>query len=187
MLLYFVSFWLNRWNSDLGLEMERHHIASFDVGGDESLASKSSLWEWNLFGDSKIEADLWPGQRPASVFPFQNGSSTFGILNKSTVSAKFTCDDLCGESENYWERYFARIKCGNIVPGWLWIVLSVPRTCLIVWFPEVVDRQISGTLWRSCYKNTVYKHKNALWVLSWSNFVLDNRLWGQERWILDLF
>ena len=37
--------------------------------------------------------------------------------------------------------YFARIKCGNIVPGWLWIVLSVPRTWLIVWFPEVVDRQ----------------------------------------------
>ena len=25
------------------LETERHHIASFDVGGDESLASKSSL------------------------------------------------------------------------------------------------------------------------------------------------
>ena len=30
-------------NTDLGLEMERHHIASFDVGGDESLASKSSF------------------------------------------------------------------------------------------------------------------------------------------------
>ena len=74
--------------------------------------------------------------------PFQNGSSTSGILNKSTVSAKFTCDDLCGESESYWERviwwYFARIKCGNIVPGCLWIVFSVPRTWLIVWFPEVM-------------------------------------------------
>ena len=33
--------------------------------------------------------------------PFQNGSSTSGILNQSTVSAKFTCDDLCGESESY--------------------------------------------------------------------------------------
>ena len=33
--------------------------------------------------------------------PFQNGSSTSGILNKSTMSAKFTCDDLCGESESY--------------------------------------------------------------------------------------
>ena len=33
--------------------------------------------------------------------PFQNGSSTSGILNKSTVSAKFPCDDLCGESESY--------------------------------------------------------------------------------------
>ena len=34
---------------------------------------------------------------------------------------------------------------------------------LIVGFPEVVDRQISGrNLWRSCYKNIVYKHENAL-------------------------
>ena len=74
--------------------------------------------------------------------------------------------------------YLARIKCGNIVPGWLWLVLSVPLTWLIVWFPEVVDRQISGMLWRSCYKNTVYKHENALQVFSWGDFVLDNQLWG---------
>ena len=32
--------------------------------------------------------------------PFQNGSSTSGILNKSTESEKLTCDDLCGESES---------------------------------------------------------------------------------------
>ena len=37
-------------------------------------------------------------------------------------------------------------------------VLSVPPTWLIVWFPEVVDRQISGMSWRSCYN----KHENAL-------------------------
>ena len=47
------------------------------------------------------------------------------------------------------------------MPGWLWIVLSVPRTWLIVGFPEVVDRQISGMSWRSCYKNIVYKHHEA--------------------------
>ena len=50
----------------------------------------------------------------------------------------------------------------NIVPGWLWIVLSVPRTRLIVLFPEVVDRQISGFPWRSCHKNIVQNHENAL-------------------------
>ena len=62
---------------------------------------------------------------------------------------------LCGESESYWERaiwwYFARIKSRNIVLGCLWMVLSVPQTWLNVWFPEVVDRQISGMSWRSCY------------------------------------
>ena len=38
------------------------------------------------------------------MFPLQNGSSASGFLNKSTESGKFTCDDLCGESESYWAR-----------------------------------------------------------------------------------
>ena len=42
--------------------------------------------------------NCFEGWRP--LCPFQNGSSTSGILNKSTVSAKFTCDDLCGESKS---------------------------------------------------------------------------------------
>ena len=46
------------------------------------------------------------------------------------------------------------------MPGWLWIVLSVLRTWLIMSFPEVVDRQKSGMSWCSCYKNIVYKHEN---------------------------
>ena len=104
----------------------------------------------------------------------------------TSASGKFTCDDdLCGE--RYWERvivrYFACIKCGNIVPGWLWIVLSLPRTWLIVWFPEVVNRQNSGMPWLSCYKNIVYKHENALRVFTWSNFVVDNQFWAEGRWI----
>ena len=77
-------------------------------GGDESLASKSSFQGSKLFGESKIDADFWPGQtlnknlfwRPASMCLFQKGSSTSGILYILTVSAKFTCDDLCGESES---------------------------------------------------------------------------------------
>ena len=106
--------------------------------------------------------------------PIQKSSSTTGILNKSTESGKFTCDDLCGESESYWASviwgYLARIKCANIVPGWLWMGLSEPRTWLIVsGFPEVVDRQTSDTSWCSCYKNIVYKHiktlkKGKFWV-----------------------
>ena len=34
--------------------------------------------------------------------------------------------------------------------GWLWIVLSVPRTWLIVSFPEVVDRQNSDRIQVCC-------------------------------------
>ena len=44
MLPYFMSLWLNRWNTDLGLETETHHIASFDVGGNESLACGSQIY-----------------------------------------------------------------------------------------------------------------------------------------------
>ena len=55
-----------------------------------------------------------------------------------------------------------RPLCRNIVPGWLWLVLSVSRTRLIVLFPELVDRQISGLPWRLCHKNIVYKHENTL-------------------------
>ena len=80
--------------------------------------------------------------------PFQNGSSTSGtVLNNSTESGKLIHLMIDVEKARVieWVRviwwYFARIKCGNIVPGWLWMVLSVPRTWLIVWFPEVVDRQ----------------------------------------------
>ena len=98
-LPYIVSFWLNGWNTDLGLDMEKHLIASFCVGGDESLASKSSLWVSNLFSEPKIEVNFWPGQicfegRPLCV-PFKTAR-----LHKSTVSA-FTCDYLCGESERF--------------------------------------------------------------------------------------
>ena len=146
MLPYFVSLWLNGWNTDPGLETEKHHIASFDVGGDESLASKSSLEESKLFVESKIDADFWSGQRlsknlfwrPVSMCPFQNGSSTCGILNKSTVSAKFTCDDLCGESESYWERvmwwYFAQVwkHCVWLVVD-SFIGASNVVNCVIFW------------------------------------------------------
>ena len=184
---------------DLGLERERHHIASFDVGGDESLASKSSLCGSNVFGESKIKADYWPGQSLVKKcfegWPRRVPFKTARLHPESWINR--LCQQswhvlICGESESYWERvfwwYFARINCGNIVLGWLWIVLWVPRTWLIVWFSEVsVDRQICGMSWRSCYKNIVYKYKNALWVFSWSNFVLDNQLWGQERWILGMF
>ena len=33
--------------------------------------------------------------------PFQNGSSSSGILNKSTEPGKFPCNDLCGESKSH--------------------------------------------------------------------------------------
>ena len=39
------------------VEAERHHIASFGVGDDEPLASKSSLYESHVFGETKIGAD----------------------------------------------------------------------------------------------------------------------------------
>ena len=154
MLTYFVSFWLNGWNTDLGLETERHHIASFDVGGDESLASKSSFWESKLFRDSQIDADFWPGQRLIKshfegrhlCVPFKMARLHLGSwVNR--LSAKFTCDDLC---ESYWERvmwwYFARIKCGNIV----WLVVDSFTSAR-----NVVNCMISWSCWQTDFRYVV--------------------------------
>ena len=62
------------------------------------------------------------------------------------------------EQEKF-KKNLAHIKSGNIVPGWLWIVLSVPRTWLNVRFPEVVDRQYSGMSWCSYYNDKELKQK----------------------------
>ena len=124
---------------------------------DESHASKSSLEESKLFVESKIDADFWSGQRlsknlfwrPVSMCPFQNGSSTCGILNKSTVSAKFTCDDLCGESESYWERvmwwYFAQVwkHC-------VWLVVDS-----FIGASNVVNCVISWSCWQTDFRYVV--------------------------------
>ena len=118
--------------------------------------------------------------------PLVSLSKRAGILNKSTVPF----DDLCGESKSNWARviwwHLVHVKYANILPDWVRIFLSVWQTWLMVWFPEVVDKQNSGMSWCSCSKNIFHKYKNASWLFSWSDFVLDNRFWAQERWILGL-
>ena len=56
----FVAFWLNGRKTDLRLETEGHHVASFDVGGGggQSLVPKSRLQGSNLVGERKIDADF---------------------------------------------------------------------------------------------------------------------------------
>jgi len=78
-------------------------------------------------------------------------------------------------------------------------VLSVERLCVVVdslisaakvvncVIPEVVDRENSSISLCSCYKNIVYMHKNASWVLSLRDFVLKNQFWAQGRCVLGLF
>ena len=200
MLPYFVSFWLNGWNTDLGLETERHHIASFDVGGDESLAAKVvcrsqiySAWaKLMLISDQArdLVKNCFEGRPLCVLFKTDRlhpGSWVNRLCQQSLRVMIYVEKAKVTEIEGVICWYFFRIKCGNVVPGCLWIVLSVPRTWLIVWFPEVVDRQISGVSWRSCYKKFVNEHKKALRVFDLSDFFLDNRLWSQERCVLGLF
>ena len=96
-------------HTDLGLETERHHIVSFDVGGDEVWPQKETFRSQNYSARAKLMVisdqarDLvticFEDRRPC--VPFKTARLHPEILNKSTVSAKFTCDDLCGESESY--------------------------------------------------------------------------------------
>ena len=66
--------------------------------GSQIYSARAKL---NLISDQARLKILF--RRPAFMCPFQNSSSTSAILNKSTVSTQFTCDDLRGESESYRE------------------------------------------------------------------------------------
>ena len=195
MLPYFVSFWLNAWNTDLGLETERHHILSVVVGSDESLASKKVSFSRRIYSAREKLMHISDQARDEVKNCFE-GRRLYVPFKTARLHPGSWINRPCQESLPvmiYEEKgrviwwYFSRIKCGHIVPGWLCILLSVPRTWLIVWFPEVVGGQNSGMTWRSCSTNIVCKHKNASWVFSKSASALDNRFWAQERWILDLF
>ena len=52
------------------------------------------------------------------------------------------------KSKRLWQQKLSPSKRDSSTKSVL--VLSVSRTWLIVWFPKVVDRQISGMSWRSC-------------------------------------
>ena len=66
--------------------------------------------------------------------------------------------------------------------AWLWIVLSVPQKCMIVWFPGSGDRQKSGMWsrgWAVALKYSVRtRHENASSVLGYRWLCLiENHIW----------
>ena len=64
-----------------------------------SLWTVTSLWPQKVSCSSRI----YSARAKLKLISDQAGlyASLFGILNKSTVSGKFTRDDLCGESASY--------------------------------------------------------------------------------------
>ena len=120
--------------------------------------------------------------RPLCV-PFttahQHPGSWINWLSQESLHVTMWESGSCWQRVIYW--YFARIKCGNIVPGWLWIVLSVPGNWLIVWFPEVVGRIQVCRGARVTIKNILHKHKNASWVFSQKWFCLRQPTLGSRK------
>ena len=99
----------------------------------------TSLWpqkvafrSQNNSARAKLMLIFWPGQRLCKKLFWRPAS-------------KFTCDDLCGESESYWERvmwwYLARIKCGNIG---VWLVVDSYISAA-----NVVNCVISWSCWQT--------------------------------------
>ena len=67
-------------------------------------------------------------------------------------------------------------------------VLWLPRKSFIVWFTESVDKQISGMCgWARVTRILCVQHKNASWVFSLGDFVLESLFCAQRLWILNLF
>ena len=85
-------------------------------------------------------------------------------------------------------RCFARVKCGSITSGFR--KCCDCRETLLLWdLPaESVDRQISGMWgWARVTRIICAKHKNASWVFSLGDFLLESLLCAQRLWILNLF
>ena len=72
------------------------------------------------------------------------------------------------------------------VYAWLRIVLSVPRKCVIVWFPDGVDRHSSGMLlrgWAVAPKHSVPAIKKVSSLFSLADCALENQFSTHKNWI----
>ena len=79
-------------------------------------------------------------------------------------------------------RCFARVKCGNIMSGFGSVVIAA--------------KVIYCVIYRKCWQTNLryvrlrilcVKHKNASWVFSLGDFVLESLFCAQRLWILNLF
>ena len=79
---------------------------------------------------------------------------------------------------------FARVKCGNIMNGF-GKCCDCRESHLLC---DLLDRQISGMCsWARVTRILCVKHKNASWVFSSGDFVLESLFCAQRLWILNLF
>ena len=147
----------------------------------------------------EIDADFWPGQRLSKKLCGRRGLyvsfSTAGLhpgswINRLSVSREKFHVTIYVEK--------ARVLRSNLTMfrpcyvwkyyEWFWEVLWLPRKSFIVWFTESVDRQISGMCgWARVTRILCVKHKNASWVFSSGDFVLESLFCAQRLWILNLF
>ena len=143
----------------------------------------------------EIHADFWPGQRLSKKLCGRRGLyvsfSTAGLhpgswINRLSVSREKFHVTIYVEK--------ARVLRSNLTMfrpcyvwkyyEWFWEVLWLPRKSFIVWFTESVDRQISGMCgWARLTRKLCAKHKNASWVFSLVDFVLESLFCAQKYFV----
>ena len=142
----------------------------------------------------EIYVDFWPGQRLSKKLCGRRGLyvsfSTAGLHPGSWINR------LSVSREKYHVTiYVEKARVLRFRPCQVWKyyewfseVLWLPRKSFIVWVTESVDRQISCMYsWARVTSLLCAKHKNASWVFSLCNFLLESLLCAQRLWILNLF
>ena len=148
------------------------------VSGEKSTAAR-----WKLMLISDQAKDLVKAEAPCLLF---NRWFTSGILNKSTVWVeKSSMRRFMWRKREFFGviwRCFARVKCGNIMSGFY----CRESHLLYDLLKALTDKtQVCG--WARVTRILCAKHKNASWVFSLGDFVLESLFCIQKLWSLNLF
>ena len=149
----------------------------------------------------EIHADFWPGQRLSKKLCGRRGlyvsfsTAVYRLHPGSWINRLLVSREKFHVTIYVEKAKVLRSKLTMFCPCWVWKyyewfweVLWLPRKSFIVWFTESVDRQISGMCgWARVTKILCVKPKNASWVFSLGDFVLESSFCAQRLWILNLF
>ena len=145
----------------------------------------------------EIDADFWPGQRLKNCVqkagrvgaPCLLFNHWFTWIIDCASREKFPRDDLCGDSANFKEWFddispVLSVEISWVVFGSVVKVVAKVVYCVVYrrcWQTKLSWSQVCS--WARVTRGICAKHKNAWWVFSAGDFVLESLFCAQRLWI----